>query len=677
MRDPRKVKGGGRQVEIAVGSVIPFLAVYLKHLGLTAPETGLITGLSVFVAFLVRPILGFLADWLRARRVILVLCCLLFGLAFCSLWFLSPRDYTSAKRWHVCERLQQNETCLVVHNTPRDQLVCYGTSGSALWQGKSEVFVLKMDSHAYPESVKSSASIVTQSSGVAQRKNEETLDRLSNEDAVRSASHEEGKIRDHAGEASQGSSTNSPRTDEGGRVQQSRTDEGGRVKQYARAQEENAQSPHSWAVLKGLSKDRIPEVSVDITFQSDNEFTLVLLDRGITSDEVKMLDFHSVTCFLTSEMLFSEDRLNVVKQNTSGSWNTGADVSLYGRVSSLAPDDASSAEELDTSSDENIHSTPTFEHTTKLEPRKASTVYGELQCHYQCRQVTTGTVPAYNLDLVFFLTLTLIAVARAFYSSSTSLADTVTYTLLGSNRHQWGRQRLFGTVGTAAAAIVFTTVNDQLQEKGQEFSALFVAAFCFTLMACGTGFFLKVTSPATTTDTKRPKILRNVGIVLRKASVRVFLLKILVMGMFCGSAQNFIFWFLRDLGSSQTTLGVCLLANCASSVVVLRFAAYVIRRLGEARTMYLALPAYVLRFVLVSLIHNPWLAVPMEFLHGVTYSLLWAAASASTHLLAPAGTQATCQAIAGAIYWDMEHGLCHTDKRHNGSNNQLVSSQQR
>ena len=59
------------------------------------------------------------------------------------------------------------------------------------------------------------------------------------------------------------------------------------------------------------------------------------------------------------------------------------------------------------------------------------------------------------------------------------------------------------------------------------------------------------------------------------------------------------------------------------------------------------------RFVVVSVLHEPWLTVPLELLHGVTYSLMWAATSASTQLLAPPSTHATCQAIAGAVYWDM------------------------
>ena len=138
-------------------------------------------------------------------------------------------------------------------------------------------------------------------------------------------------------------------------------------------------------------------------------------------------------------------------------------------------------------------------------------------------------------------------------------------------------------------------------------SGLFLTCCCLTLLASATIFFVKTRETLTPTVAitiaasnnsrrPRPNILQHLRTLLSGTAVKMFLLKILVLGMFCGSAQNFIFWFLREMGSGQTILGACLLANCLSTVVVLRFAATIIRKLGETRTMYLALPAYVIRW---------------------------------------------------------------------------------
>lgn len=123
--------------------------------------------------------------------------------------------------------------------------------------------------------------------------------------------------------------------------------------------------------------------------------------------------------------------------------------------------------------------------------------------------------------------------------------------------------------------------------------ALFLTGFCLIICTCLTGYFLKRHAVAA----KRSKGFGNLRAVLRKVSFLVFLGKILLFGILCGSVQNFFFWFLRELGGGQTVLGACLLANCASSVVVLRGAAVLLRRVGEMRTMYLVLPVYATRYV--------------------------------------------------------------------------------
>ena len=110
------------------------------------------------------------------------------------------------------------------------------------------------------------------------------------------------------------------------------------------------------------------------------------------------------------------------------------------------------------------HVKPRSLSSTLPDPQLATS---EPQCYYGCvRGNEQPSPPAYTFDFVFCLALTLISIARAFYSSANSLTDAVTYRLLGSNRHQWGRQRLWGTLGTAVVALVFTSVSDRVDGEG-------------------------------------------------------------------------------------------------------------------------------------------------------------------------------------------------------------------
>ena len=66
-------------------------------------------------------------------------------------------------------------------------------------------------------------------------------------------------------------------------------------------------------------------------------------------------------------------------------------------------------------------------------------------------------------------------------------------------------------------------------------------------------------------------VSQDVSHLLSDGAVRLFLLKLIAYGIMCGTAQNFFLWFLVDLGSEQTTLGLCVAVHCLSSVFILRY----------------------------------------------------------------------------------------------------------
>ena len=53
----------------------PLFPAYVEKLGLTMAQIGLIAGLSRFLAFIVQPSMGYLADQYRTRFFILGGCC--------------------------------------------------------------------------------------------------------------------------------------------------------------------------------------------------------------------------------------------------------------------------------------------------------------------------------------------------------------------------------------------------------------------------------------------------------------------------------------------------------------------------------------------------------------------------------------------------------------------------
>ena len=78
-----------------IGSLIPFIAVYMKQLGLTSNETGVIYGAMPFLSFVVRPLVGSLADRWMKHKVVLIVCTLLTTVLHLLIMFVPPRAVAS------------------------------------------------------------------------------------------------------------------------------------------------------------------------------------------------------------------------------------------------------------------------------------------------------------------------------------------------------------------------------------------------------------------------------------------------------------------------------------------------------------------------------------------------------------------------------------------------------
>lgn len=78
-----------------IGALLPFIPVYMKQLGLSSTEAGIIYGVMPFIAFFVRPFFGAVADKLHKHKLILMLCTFLTGILYCLL-LVTPEKSSTA-----------------------------------------------------------------------------------------------------------------------------------------------------------------------------------------------------------------------------------------------------------------------------------------------------------------------------------------------------------------------------------------------------------------------------------------------------------------------------------------------------------------------------------------------------------------------------------------------------
>lgn len=119
--------------------------------------------------------------------------------------------------------------------------------------------------------------------------------------------------------------------------------------------------------------------------------------------------------------------------------------------------------------------------------------------------------------------------------------------------------------------------------------------------------------------------------------------QVLVVGSCVGVVDSFLFLLLEDQHGSRELMGVCLAVGCLSETLVLRFSDRLLALLGADLAIHAVLAAFVLQlaayFTLPSW-PSPWLILPVEALHGITYGCMTAASAHKCSLLVPDGVMA-------------------------------------
>ena len=77
----------------------------------------------------------------------------------------------------------------------------------------------------------------------------------------------------------------------------------------------------------------------------------------------------------------------------------------------------------------------------------------------------------------------------------------------------------------------------------------------------------------------------------------------------------------------------------------------IISKVGPVACLYISMFALVVRHLGYSLLVNPWWVLVIEPLHGVTFGLMWSAASNYAATIAPQGMSATVQGVVGGLHF--------------------------
>jgi MFS family permease len=274
-------------------------------------------------------------------------------------------------------------------------------------------------------------------------------------------------------------------------------------------------------------------------------------------------------------------------------------------------------------------------------------------CNLRCTHIDTCVeIVAEELSRSsFWFFFALFLFGNIFFSPILSLGDAISYDLLGEERrNKWGKQRLWGTVGFALFAILSTLSMDTLRAEtnANNFSIAFCMFSVLYLLTAFVVFTMKISH-----DLVCGQMLKGTMKILRNAKIFIFILVIFFFGILTGAIEAFLYWYLEaDLGNKLKILpGLCVTFACLAETPVFYFAGRFIKRFGHVMCLYIAFVAYTVRFIGYSFLTNAWFVLPIELLHGLTFGLMWAAATSYGSIITPPGMSGTIQGLISGVHF--------------------------
>ena len=251
-----------------------------------------------------------------------------------------------------------------------------------------------------------------------------------------------------------------------------------------------------------------------------------------------------------------------------------------------------------------------------------------------------------------FIYLLILVVSGEFLEAPTFImTDTALLQKLEEKRRHYGKTRLFGSLGFAFGSLIVGGLLDSTEYRycGQVMNNYNVLFYSFAIVMAIAFVFGAWMFEFTYEETENDKSGEDNGstmeilTLLLKFQYAFFLFISFFLGFSNGLFFNFLNWYLEDLGASKLLMGIATIFRAVALIIAFIFNAFLSDLCGHVQLMLFSVAGYFILFGGFSIIQNPWWALPLEFLDGITYGTTWS--TAVTHLAdaTPKGGAATMQ----------------------------------
>jgi MFS transporter, PPP family, 3-phenylpropionic acid transporter len=249
------------------------------------------------------------------------------------------------------------------------------------------------------------------------------------------------------------------------------------------------------------------------------------------------------------------------------------------------------------------------------------------------------TILAVSTSSSFWVLLFLIVSFAFAIAPANPLADSATMSMLGDEKEMFGRIRVGGSFGWGIASFIAGMV---IEQSGLHSSFNMFAFLMFLTFLVGLKFVFKEVHA-------RVSVQHGLKALLGKPRWLLFLAMAFVGGIGLTVVNTYLLYYMGELGSSKTLMGITMVVASLSEIPVLFFSNRLISKLKSNGLLVLGLAVTGIRLLLLAAVKQPAGILVVQLLQGLTFPAIYVAGVTYANENAPSGMSATAQGLFGSV----------------------------
>ena len=232
-----------------------------------------------------------------------------------------------------------------------------------------------------------------------------------------------------------------------------------------------------------------------------------------------------------------------------------------------------------------------------------------------------------------------------FYNAIQPVLDSLSLKLVQEDPNfSYGTLRIAGAVGWALTGIITGYFIDTINT-----TVIFAISAISMGMTFLVAFSLKPDKAAIRkSSTQSYKYLKE---IFGNKSLMFLLICVFLISTGATAIWNYYSLYMKENNASASLVGFGLSFSGLCEIPFFYYSAKIIRKLGLRTTLLITVSATVLRLILYSVVKNPVAAIPIELLHGISWSLFWVVCVEYVNKLVLEDWRATGQSLLYVAYY--------------------------